>query len=69
MTKPIVKSALTRISKNKHSYNLPPLTGREVLELVKMQCPITNIDFEDMFGHQLSMHELDTMLAGFMKMN
>ena len=69
MTKPIVKSALTRISKNKHSYNLPSLTGSEVLELVKMQCPITNINFEDMFGHQLSMHELETVLEGLIKVN
>ena len=69
MTKQTVKSALTRISKNKTSFNLPPLTGREMLEIVKMQCPNTNMDFEDMFGHQISIHELDTMLEGFMGVN
>jgi hypothetical protein len=69
MTKQTVKSALTRISKNKTSFNLPPLTGREMLEIVKMQCPNTNVDFEDTFGHQISIHELDTMLEGFMGVN
>ena len=69
MKKQTVKSALTRIAKNKTSFNLPPLTGREMLEIVKMQCPNTNVDFEDVFGHQISMHELDTMLEGFMIVN
>lgn len=69
MTKQTVKSALRRVSINKHNYKLSPLTGREMLELVKMQCPVISADFEDMFGHPISMHELDTMLDGFMKMN
>jgi hypothetical protein len=36
-----------------------------MVELVRMLAPSTNADFEDIFGHPISIHELDTMLEGF----
>jgi hypothetical protein len=63
-----IKNALKRIEKDRSpilTYQLGSLTGREMVELVRMLAPSTNADFEDVFGHPISIHELDTMLEGF----
>jgi len=70
MTNIKVKNALRRIDKDRSTrYILGNLTGREMVELVQMLAPTVNADFEDVFGHPISIHELDTMLNCFAKTN
>jgi hypothetical protein len=72
MTNIKVKNALRRIEKDRSpilTYQLGSLTGREMVGLVQMLAPTVNADFEDVFGHPISIHELDTMLNCFAKTN
>ena len=64
--------ALWRISNNKSTtspYRLGSLSHQELLQLIKLQAPSVNEDFEDIFGHPISLHELDTMLQQDVRAN
>ncbi len=64
--------ALWRISNNKSTtsrYQLGSLSQQELLQLIKIQAPSVNENFEDMFGHTITLHELDTFLCQYTKVN